>query len=799
MLVVSNLYAAAKVVHLYVGSQLVNYAGKTRSAIVVNHQLPAPTLHFKENDQVVIYVHNQLAEETAIHWHGVLVPWQMDGVLGVSQKGIAPGGTYKYQFTLKQSGTYWYHAHAGLQEQEGLYGGFIVDPVNPPAYSYTKDFTVVLSDWSNTSANHILANLKKEGGYYAPQFPLQPSLQRFLQEYKKASKSGRKDLTNDYLSMQKTRMNRYDLSDVAYDAFLMNGHNRQHPWIARVKKGDVVRLRFIGAGGSTIFNVKIPHSTMKMIHVQGNDIRPYEVDHFSIAPGETYDVLVKINKNEPYIIYAESRDKVGSVAGALITKKNQNVNYHNIPPFPEPQSATQEMMDLMMAANKQGYLPKVASSMNPSAGHMHHHGSRHSMSHNMTMTMPIEPSVKNDSLSPSSTLYTTTQGTKYQPMRAAEPTNNPYKPIANVIQMELFGYMDRFIWFINGTPEYDAHPIELNPGRRYRFVFTNNSMMHHPMHIHGHWFILRKGDNAYDPLLHTIDVPPGATITADVDTDASGQWFSHCHMLFHMTTGMSRVFQYSTLIDIVHDKKKPEHVVKSTPYHNRPIIRVDEFYPINTSLIKHPMAHPPGFWFANFLDMGGDPFHHAARLSYKGLFGPDYHKLELFIDDAEVVKGSLENADLDIFYWHLISQFLALKGGINYFNEPASKPYWQPGIGLEGLMPYFIDTNARVYFYQGSVKLDIELSRDTQITNNFLVRTGLRSLLATHTVAEAGIGNGLNQMRYMVRPYYRLIPGVSVFVEYEHEQNYGAFKLIELGLGDSPTQDTVTFGLMTIF
>jgi len=368
-----------------------------------------------------------------------------------------------------------------------------------------------------------------------------------------------------------------------------------------------------------------------------------------------------------------------------------------------------------------------------------------------------------------------------------------------VINMELFGYMDRFIWFINGVPEYNAHPIPLKPGNRYRFVFTNNSMMHHPMHIHGHWFILRKGLDEYDPLLHTIDVPPGATITADVDTDASGQWFFHCHMLYHMMTGMSRIFQYSTLIDITQGTAKPQNIVKQTSYVNRPIVRVDEVRPIDTSLVKHPMAHPSGFWLANFLDVGADPFHNAQRLTYKGLFGPDYNKLELFANDAEVFKGSLENADIDIFYWQLISQFWAIKGGVNYFNQPSEKPYWQPGLGIEGVMPYFIDTNARLYFYGGSVKLDIELSRDTQITNNFLIRTGLRSILASKTVTSAALGDGLNQMRYIVRPYYRLAPGISVFVEYENEEDYGAFKNIARKKGDTINQNTVTLGLTMLF
>jgi len=364
---------------------------------------------------------------------------------------------------------------------------------------------------------------------------------------------------------------------------------------------------------------------MKMVHVDGNDVTPYDVSDFAIAPGETYDLLVKIKKNMPYIIYAESRDTLGVAYGALITAPHQVVNYKQIQPFPEPINVSREMMSMMMEKMNQGFLPIQPSKKSNSAhsmGGMTHHHSMHmnnqnsimsknkdgslnhpkpakmnmvkqihtmpneskmaphnhhqkaqnsmrkhenmkNMNHetsnqSMKMTMPIEPSIIGDTFSPPTSFYATTFGTKYQNLIAEVKTNNPNNPVSQVIKMELFGYMDRFIWFINGIPEYNAHAISLKPGKRYRFVFTNNSMMHHPMHIHGHWFILRKGQGEYDPLLHTIDVPPGATITADVDTDASGQWFFHCHMLYHMTTGMSRVFQYATLIDITKSEAKPQ-------------------------------------------------------------------------------------------------------------------------------------------------------------------------------------------------------------------------------------------------
>lgn len=905
----ANALASERVVNLVVSYKTVHFAGKYKKAIAVNNQIPAPTLHFKEGDKITINVCNQLDKETAIHWHGVLVPWQMDGVLGINQRGIPPGGVFHYQFTLKQAGTYWYHAHAGLQEQQGLYGAFLIEPSEQPPYKYSKDYVVVLSDWSNTNPDQILANLKKEGDYYSPNFPLQPSLAKFMHDYCKASKEERQALIADYKMMQQMRMSIYDISDVAYDAFLLNGHSNCNPWIAPVKIGDVVRLRFIGAGGSTIFHVKIPGTSMQIVHVEGNDVMPFSVNDFTIAPGETYDVLINIQKNAPYIIYAESRDTVGAAYGALITSKNQIVNFQTVAKFSEPLPVTREMMAMMMGNMTQGSLPannkameskksqphsmsgmshamtnmkmgtknsehmnmsdgmkmdhgmnmsdgmkmdhgtntngsmkmdhgtntsgsmkmdhgmnksdsmNMGHGMNMSGGMKMNHGMNMSGSMNMDhgmnmsgsmkmnhgmnmdhgMSMPTEPSIMGDTIAPPNASFETSVGTKYDNVIAAVKTNNPQKPVAGIIRMELFGYMDRFIWFINGEPEHMAHPIILQPGKRYRIIFTNTSMMHHPMHIHGHWFILRKGNADYDPLLHTIDVPPGATITVDVDTDASGQWMFHCHLLYHMLAGMARTIQYSTLIEITKCQAKPQNIIKQTAYHNRPIIRVDEARPIDVSLVKHPMPHPENLWFATMLDIGVNPVTNVGKLNYKGLYGKDFNKLQLFTNDAEIKQGKIENADIDIFYWHLLDQFWAVKGGLNYFYRPAQTPYWQGGIGIEGLMPYFIDTDVRGYYYSGSAKLDIELSRDSQITNNFFIRTGIRSILATKTITRRGIGSGLNQMRYILRPYYRLMPGLNAFAELEYEEDYGAFKRIQRIAGDATSETALTFGLTVLF
>lgn len=749
----SSLFAKNRFYHFNVAYQTVSFAGKPVKAMGINGRIPGPTLHFRQGDIVTIVLDNHLDQETAIHWHGLLVPWQMDGVLGVSQQGIPPGHAFTYHFKVMQSGTYWYHAHAGLQEQQGLYGALLIDAPKAVKQSHVKDFTMVLSDWSNTHADQILRNLKKEGDYYSPNFPLQPSLLKFIHDYRQADASERAQLWDDYRMMQHMRMSIYDISDVAYDAFLLNGHTDAKPWMARVRVGDTVRLRFIGAMGSTIYHIKIPNQSMQLVNVEGNNVKPINLDELTLAPGETYDVLLSVTKDQPIYVYAESADQVGSVAGVLLTSPKQVPDIHSIAPFPEPKPATRAMMGDMSGMSM--------------------------ASHGMDMPMPMQNSL-------------------YEKLQAAVPTNNPSKPIAETLHMSLNGYMDKYIWFINGVPEYLAKPIILQPNKRYRFVMRNDSMMHHPMHLHGHWFIVRVGRGRFDPLLHTIDVSPGTTITADVDTDASGQWLFHCHLLYHMMSGMARVFQYSTLLTLDQGKAKPQDDTHSTQFVNRPIVRVDEVRPINPHLVSHPMAHEHPWWSASSLDVGVDPFHNAQEVTFKELLGSDFHKLELYTKEAEIEQGTVESADMDAFYWQLIDQFWAVKAGMNYTYRPSAQPYWQPGVGIEGLMPYFINADVRLYDYAGTQKLDVDLERDTQITNNFFIRLEVEGVLGSNTNTRGEIGSGLNDVRYTFRPFYRVSPGWTVYVQYEYQKNTGTFRKMQLADGVSSTQHAIMLGVTAL-
>jgi len=797
-----SVFAANRTVDLVVAYKTVDFAGKSMQAIAVNNQIPGPTLRFNEGDHITINVYNQLDKGTTIHWHGLLLPWKMDGVEYVTQEPIAPGEVFRYEFTLNQSGTYWYHAHAGLQEQQGLYGAFVIDPPSS-RFAYTKDYTIVLSDWINNAPERVLANLKKEGDYYSTKFPLQASLQRFLSDYEAAATQQAKDqLKSTYKMMQDMRMSIYDISDVAYDTFLLNGQPPTKPWKAPVKVGDTVRLRFIGAGASTFFRVKIPNTKMQMVHVQGNDIVPYEVDDFTIAPGETYDVLVKIQKNTPYIIYAESADTLGAALGALVTDMSQPVDFKSVPPFPEPQPqmshAGMDMpgMKMPMASSN---TPRNANAQAMSGMDM------------PGMKMPMNsstPSNASTQTMPGMDMSSMQMPSKYAKLRAVEKTNDPNKPV-EIIEMRLNGYMGRYIWFLNGLPEYKAKPILIQAGKRYRFIFINETMMHHPMHLHGHWMYLRNGNGAYDPRVHTIDVAPNETVTADFDaTEGEGHWYFHCHNLYHMMAGMARPFYYEGNYSTALPTSTP--ISQNFPGARAGGPQTDRRFVLDRSAIPadepsalpahSTTAHPMGHYFMAALDLGGvvnTP--NSFRTTFESLIGSDYNKLQLFMNDAEFNNGKVENADLDIFYWRMINEFWAVKGGVNYVYRPTDTPYWQPGIGIEGVAPYFIDTDVRAYWHSGAGKLDIELGRDTQLMRLFFLRTSVRGMVATKTVEHDQIGSGLNFMEYKVRPFWQVLPNLAFFVEWNYTDYYGAARNILLSNDEATSENAWSIGFSVLF
>jgi FtsP/CotA-like multicopper oxidase with cupredoxin domain len=761
--IVPNLYAQTQTVDLTVAYKEVNFAHKKMMAIAVNGQIPGPTLHFQEGDDVIIRVHNQLKVGTSVHWHGLLVPWRMDGVEHVTQEPIAPQGEFTYHFKIKQSGTYWYHAHADLQEQQGLYGAIIIDSKIPPAYHYDKDFPIVLSDWSNENPDNIYKHLKQEGDFYSQALPLQPTLQQFFKDLSGKTKAEKEQIWKAYWDMEIMRMSTYDLSDVAYDAFLLNGKTQYEPWQQFVKVGDTIRLRLIGAGASTVFKIKIDNEPLAVVEVQGNDIKPLEVKEITLAPGQTIDVLLKIKEKKPYSIYAESLDTSGYAVGILNPTDTPITHIPAVTPFPQPPPMSMSGMDHTM--------PEMDMP---------------AMSHDMSAMDNKVAMPENDD--------------EAQQWQALKPTNDPNKSVT-VLTMRLGGYMDRYMWFINGLPEYLAKPILIEPGKRYRFVFLNETMMHHPMHLHGHWMILRNGHGAYDPLVHTIDVGPFQTMTADFDADAgSGWWYFHCHNLYHMKAGMARVLHYDTSDDVGSDtsiKGSAVPTVTGADAMTDTEMKQNELPATTGSDVMTKTAHPAGTVLTNDWQYGHDFARNVDQITATTLYGGDYNKLQLYTNQAQITRGTVTDADVDMFAWHVLNDFWAIKGGINYSYRPAA--YWQPGAGLEGTLPFFIATNIRSYWHDGSGEIDVDLSRNIPLIGNWSLYTEIEAIAATQSLDYAQIGQGFNNIQYTIGPSYQLFSSLALQLQYQYTRNYGDTASILKANSQGPTSSLLTLGLEAVF
>ncbi|TNF34999.1 MAG: hypothetical protein EP312_04935 [Gammaproteobacteria bacterium] len=521
------LWAATQRVELTMQYHRVALAGKPVQAITVNGQIPGPELRFREGDTVEIVVHNALEEPGAIHWHGLLVPWQMDGVPWVSMPPIAPGESFTYRFPLRQSGTYWYHAHSKLHEQQGLYGAFIVEPAQEhltKQHSKTdRDITILLSDWSNTHPDTIYRNLKKDGDYYKS---WRPNWQFFTRAWRDADedKAMQEEILKQGKAMQTMRMGNWDWADVAYDSFLLNGTPPQHPFHSTVKAGERVRVRIINGGASTYFNIKLHGmDDFMVISADGQDVEPITAKRLLMGMAETYDIVFTAPQH-PVALYAEALDRSGAAIGVLSPSVGYTVALADIPPFADPM--------FIPGSPDHGNHGNTASdnAKNGQAKTVHDmsHHDHHAMSH----SMPESP-----------TPLTHNGQLDYAQLRSVDKTHEPGNPL-ETITLNLTGNMERYIWSFNDIRFQDAQPIEFVKGKEYRFVLNNTTMMHHPIHIHGHWFVLENGQGAFSPRKHTIDVPPMQTITARVIAQESGKWFFHCHNLYHMMAGMTREIHY---------------------------------------------------------------------------------------------------------------------------------------------------------------------------------------------------------------------------------------------------------------
>jgi CopA family copper-resistance protein len=534
-------------VRLDVGEAGFEVDGRTGHAIAINGTIPAPLIRLREGRNVRLIVNNGLDEDTSIHWHGLIVPMEMDGVPGVSFPGIKARSTFTYEFPLKQSGTYWYHSHSGLQEQVGHYGPLIIDPAGPDPIAYDREHVLVLSDWSFLHPHMIFTRMKQEGGFFNRQ---KMSLADRM--------SGKADpMTQEERGMfARMRMDPTDVSDVTEAAytFLINGHSPRENWSGLFRPGERVRLRIINAAAQTSFNLRIPGLRMTVVATDGIEVRPVAVDEFQIGNAETYDVIIQ-PEDRAYTVVAETIDRSGMGVATLAPRLGMRAP---VPPLRErPTLGMKDMGMGGMSGMDHGAAPGgSAAARNDNSTPGTSHGGMPGMDHSgmdmrdkskvafpvgvgvdMIAPMPVDrsgdPGVGLDDV-----------GHKvltYQDLVSLERRTDTRTPTRR-IDIHLTGNMERFMWSLDGQQlSENPEPYRFARDERVRLRLINDTMMTHPMHLHGHFFEIVNGHGDHQPLKHTIRVLPGGFVDLDLTADAPGDWAFHCHLLYHMHAGMMRV------------------------------------------------------------------------------------------------------------------------------------------------------------------------------------------------------------------------------------------------------------------
>jgi len=547
---------AADGIDLYVESRDLYVGGKRGRAITINGSIPGPVIRMTEGKQALIRVHNRLAESTSIHWHGILLPFDMDGVPGISFPGIPAGETFTYRYPVRQNGTYWYHSHTGLQEQLGHYGQLIVDPAEPDPVDYDVEHSIILSDWTFDDPHRVLRNLKTIEGYYNFQ---RPTLANIDDQVNATGKSI-SDVIRERLRWDRMRMDPTDIADItgATYTYLMNGKAAHENPTFFAKPGDRVRLRIVNASTMTFYDVRIPGLPMTVVNADGQNIQPVETDELRIAVAETYDVIVTLPDDQAYTLFAETMDRSGYARGTLTPGRDMSAGV--------PEQRRRPMLTMAdMGMVMHGGMKAMDSS---SGGSMHHdtpqHESgvmaqmpEHSGDELPTENLPERIEHGPDGHGPASITMAQTAYRRldypgaglgddgwrvltYSQLRALDRPPGR-RPPTRQFDLHLTGNMHKYIWGFDGKKWSESDMIRFQYGERLRINLINDTMMSHPIHLHGMWMDLYAGGTLDDnPRKHTVIVQPAELLTVDITVDAPGQWAFHCHLLYHMEAGMFR-------------------------------------------------------------------------------------------------------------------------------------------------------------------------------------------------------------------------------------------------------------------
>lgn len=736
--------------HLYLTDTIVNFTGKSRHAIAVNGSMPMPTLTFTEGDTAEIYVHNGLSTETSVHWHGVILPNQFDGVPYLTQMPIKPGETHLYKFPVIQNGTYWYHSHSDLQEQIGMYGALIFLKQNEPEM---KSYPVVISDWTNEKPYQVHRSLHNATDWYAIR-------KGSTQNYWQAIKEG---YFGTKINNEWKRMMAMDVSDVAYDRFLINGKPvMEQPYF---KKGDKVKLRVANAGAATYFWLTYSGGKMTVVANDGEDVEPVEVDRLIIAVAETYDVIVTIPEDMSYEFLATAEDRTKSTSLWLGSGMK-------MPAEPLPKLKYFEGMKMMNGMMKMnGDLDDMGMMMSnqvmdmndvmyPEISGTHDSKKKNKEGHemgNMKKDDMKKDDMKKDDMKENNMKMDNKEmhdmpgmnmgqmsgmnmesgalvTLNYGMLRATEKTTLP-PGSAKELNFELTGNMNRFVWSINNKTVSEADIILIHKGENLRIILNNNTMMRHPMHLHGHFFRLLNGQGEYAPLKNVVDIMPMEIDTLEFAATESGAWFFHCHLLYHMMSGMGRIFEY--------ENSPPNPELPDPKMAQKKLFNVDrEFHPMAKIGIE-----------SNGSD--GEAMLANTRWKLETMWHLGYHDEHGYENEISLGRylGKMQWLYPYIgFDYHYRKTDKVEK---NYFGQISNKDDRKTiDVGFQYTLPMLVIADARV---DTDGKLRFQLSReDIPLTNR------LRLNLMGNTDKEYTAG-----LRYVVSKYF------SLSTHYDSDMGWG--------------------------
>lgn len=495
---------------LTIGETPVFIDGRDATAIGINGTVPGPLVRLREGQRVTLNVRNTLSEDSSIHWHGLLLPMDMDGVPGLSFDGIKPGDTYHYQFDVRQNGTYWYHSHSGFQEQVGVYGPLVIDPAESDPFEYDREFVVMLSDWTFENPDKVLANLKMADDYY------------------NLNRRAGQGAFDDWAAMRMSKTDIADVSGATY-TFLINGRDSVANWTGVFETGERVRLRIINGSAMSFFNVRIPGVTMTVVQADGQNIEPVDVEEFQIGTAETYDVIVTPDDGA-HTLMAESMDRSGFVRGTLTTQAGLQAD---IPALREPPVLT--MVDMGM---DHGDMGGHAGHNMPKTEHHHRRGPGVANVTEMAMSRLSHPGIGLENVEH--------RCLRYSDLRSLDANDDLREP-GRTLELHLTGNMHRYMWSFDGIKFSEVEgPIQFEYGERLRLVLVNDTMMSHPIHLHGMFVELANGNGAHNPRKHTVVLKPAERVAVDITADEPGLWAFHCHLLYHMKAGMMRAVLVSS-------------------------------------------------------------------------------------------------------------------------------------------------------------------------------------------------------------------------------------------------------------